>query len=44
MGQGRGQGPQDGISGTQERVYAITAQTEIADLSVIQGAFLLFHL
>ena len=44
MGQGQGQGPQDGISGTQESVYAITPQTEIVDLSVIQGAFLVFHL
>ena len=30
--------------GTQGRVYAITPQTEIADQSVIQGTFLLFHL
>ena len=29
---------------TQGRVYAITPQTEIADQSVIQGTFLLFHL
>ena len=43
MGQGQGQGPQVGISGTQERVYAITPQTEIADQLVIQGTFLLFH-
>ena len=44
MGRGRGQGPRAGISGTQGRVYAITPQTEIADQSVIQGTFLLFHL
>ena len=30
--------------GTQGRVYAITPQTEIANQSLIQGTFLLFHL
>ena len=44
MGQGQGQGPQAGISGTQGCVYAITPQTEIADQMVIHGTFLLFHL
>ena len=44
MGQGWGQGQQAWISGTQRRVYAITPHTEIADQSVIQGTFLLFHL
>ena len=44
MSRGRGQGPQAEISGTQGHVYAITPQTEIADQSVIQGTFLLFHL
>ena len=44
MGSSRGQGPQAGISGTEGRVYAITPQTKIADQSMIQGTFLLFHL
>ena len=44
MGRGRGQGSQDGTSGTQGPVYTITLQTELADQSVIQGTFILFHL
>ena len=41
MGQGRGRGPQEGTSGVQGRVYAITPSTESADQPVIQGTFLL---
>ena len=44
MGRGRGQGSHAGTSETQGRAYAITPQTELADQSVIQGTFLLFHL
>ena len=44
MGQGREQGPQARISGTQGRVYAIIPQTNIADHSMIQGTSLLFPL
>ena len=42
MGRGQGQGSQAGTSGTQGRVYAVTPS--IANLSVIQGMFLLSRL
>ena len=44
MGRGRGPGPQEGTSGVQGCVYAITPQAESADQSVIQGTFLLSRL
>ena len=44
MGRGRGREPQEGTSGVQGRVYAVTPQAESADQSVIQGTFLLSHL
>ena len=44
MGQGRGQGPQAGTSGTQGCVYTVTPQTESTDPSVIRGMFLLSRL
>ena len=44
MGRGRGQSVQARTSGTQERVYAVTPQTEAVDQLVIQGTFLLFRL
>ena len=44
MGQGRGQGPQEGTSGIQGRVYTIIPPTELADQSAIQGMFLLSRL
>ena len=44
MGRGRGRGPQEGTSGVQGRVYAITPQAESADQPVIQGTFLLSRL
>ena len=40
-GRGRGQGSRAETLGTQERVYAITPQTELVDQSVIQGMFML---
>ena len=43
-GIGRGESSQAKTSRTQGHVYAITPQTELADQSVIQGTFLLFHL
>ena len=44
MGRGRGRGPQEGTSGVQGRVYAVTPQAESADQPVIQGTFLLSRL
>ena len=44
MSRGRGQGPQEGTSGVQGRVYAITPPVESADQPVIQGTFLLSRL
>ena len=44
MGRGRGRGPQEGTSGIQGRVYAVTPQAESADQPVIQGTFLLSRL
>ena len=44
VGRGRGRGPQEGTSGVQGRVYAITPQAESADQPVIQGTFLLSRL
>ena len=44
MGQGRGQGSRAETSGTQGSVYTIRSQTELVDLSVIQGMFLLSRL
>ena len=44
MGRGRGRGPQEGTSGVQGRVYAITPLAESADQPVIQGTFLLSRL
>ena len=44
MGRGRGRGPQEGTSGVQGRVYAITPQAESADQLVIQGIFFLSRL
>ena len=40
-GRGRGRGPQEGTSGVQGRVYAVTPQAESADQPVIHGTFLL---
>ena len=44
MGRGRGRGPQEGTSGVQGRVYAITPSVKSVDLPVIHGTFLLAHL
>ena len=44
MGRGRGRGPQEGTSGVQGRVYAITPPAESVDQPVIQGTFLLSRL
>ena len=44
MGRGRGQGPHASTLGTQGRFYTVTPQTEAADQSVIQSAFLLFRM
>ena len=44
MGRGRGRGPQEGTSGVQGSVYAITPPVESADQPVIQGRFFLSHL
>ena len=47
MGQGRGRGPQAGMSGTlgvQGHVYPITPPAESADQPIIQGTFLLSRL
>ena len=41
MGRGRGQGLQEGTSGVQGRVYAITPQAGSADQPVIKATFLL---
>ena len=44
MGRGRGRGSQEGTSGVQGRVYAITPLVESADQPVTQGTFLLSRL
>ena len=44
MGRGRGRGPQEGTSGVQGHVYAITPPIESADQPVIKGMFLLSRL
>ena len=44
MGQGRGRGPQAGMSRVQGCVYAITPPAESAYQPVIQGTFLLSRL
>ena len=41
MGRFRGRGPQEGTSGVQGRVYAVTPQAESANHPVIQGTFFL---
>ena len=43
MGRGRGQGSRARTSKTQEHVYAIIPQTELADQYDIQGTFWLLH-
>ena len=43
MGQGRGQDFQVGTLGTQEHVYEVVPQTELAYQSYILGTFLLSH-
>ena len=44
MGRGRGRDPQEGTSGVQRRVYAVTSSTELAEQAVIQGTFFLSRL
>ena len=44
MGRGRGRSPQEGTSGVQGRVYAITPPAKSTDQPVIQGTFLLSRL
>ena len=44
MGRGRGRGPQEGTSGIQGRVYAVTTPAEPVEQPVIQGTFLLSRL
>ena len=44
MGRGRGRGLQEGTSGVQGCVYAITPPAESADQPVMQGTFLLSRL
>ena len=41
MGRGRGRGPQEGTSGVQGRVYAVTSPTEPVEQPVIHGMFFL---